>query len=160
MYIVFILQCQTVQNNCQFICKEQKQSSFLMMSSKKSARILLPFLISVQIHTITGWNMLFNDIIQGQFYEMTGKCHYINKRTQTCPYSLLVRLKRVPTLCWSDPNVSILSTGQTQTCPYSLLVRPKRVPTPYWSDPNVSLLSTGKTQTCPYSLLVSGFLHQ
>jgi hypothetical protein len=98
--------------------------------------------------------MLFNDIIQGQFYEMTGKCHYINKRTQTCPYSLLVRLKRVPTLCWSDPNVSILSTGQTQTCPYSLLIRPKRVPTLYWSDSNVSLLSTGQTQTCPYSLLV------
>ena len=45
--------------------------------------------------------MLFNDIIQGQFYEMTGKCHYINKRTQTCPYSLLVRPKRVLTPYWS-----------------------------------------------------------
>jgi hypothetical protein len=31
MYIMFILQCQKVQNNCQNVWKEQKQASFIII---------------------------------------------------------------------------------------------------------------------------------
>jgi hypothetical protein len=78
---VFILQCQKAQNKCQIVHKEQKQASFqsyLVVSSVKSALILLPFL-TVALHEsgtrrTRYWSVtVYNKIIQSMQFDCSNQ---------------------------------------------------------------------------------------